>query len=505
MKNLQARRHDRPAAYFWALLACAATALATMPLLGVVDLANIVMLFLLAVALIAMTLGSGPAVVAAFASVALFDFFFVPPRFSWAVQEVQYLITFAVMLVVALIVGRLTGRLREEADVLARREAQTAALYEMAKKLSGALQAGQVADTVQEFVAAHLDAEATLFLPDAENRLHPLPENKPVSADAPHLLAVYEKGEALSLAAEESAYKPALALPLRSPLRTRGVLLVTAGDSGQLFTPEHRALLDAVTSLAAIAVERLHFSDVAHEAMLDMESERLRSALLSAVSHDLRTPLTVLVGLADSLCLARPALPQPQADAAAAMRGEALRLSGLVHNLLDMARLQVGKPRLDREWQPLEEVVGSSLQHMARILAGRQVRVALAPDLPPVEIDAVMMERVLCNLLENAAKYAPTGEILVEAARSGDRVEVAVADCGPGLPAGSEEAVFGLFARGRHEGGAGGVGLGLAICRVIVEAHGGRIRAENRPGGGARFVFELPVGNPPAIEEVVHV
>ncbi|MDK9726250.1 MAG: DUF4118 domain-containing protein [Sterolibacteriaceae bacterium MAG5] len=468
------------------------------------SLANIVMLFLLTVAVVAVTFGRGPAVAAAFASVALFDFFFVPPRFSMAVDDVQYLITFSVMLIVALIVGGLTARLREEADAAARREAQTAALYVMAKNLSGALRAEQVAETARDFVSGHVEAVATLYLPDGAEGLHPVPTQEGLAAAIPHIRAVYEQGEPMVLAAAESAYAPALALPLQSPLRTRGVLLVSAEGDSRLFAPERRSLLEAVASLVAIAVERLHFSEVAQQATLAMESERLRSALLSAVSHDLRTPLTVLVGLADSLRMARPALPAAQAETAAVLHEEALRLSGLVHNLLDMARLQVGARRLNREWQPLEEVVGSSLRHMERSLAGRCVRLDLAADLPLLELDAVLMERVFCNLIENAAKYAPTGELKIEARRVDDRVEVAVADRGPGLPPGGGEKLFGLFERGRHEDSAGGVGLGLAICRVIVEAHGGRIRAEERPGGGARFVFDLPVGDPPVIDEDAH-
>ncbi len=488
--------------YLLAVLACLAMTAAATPLLGVVDLANIVMLFLLTVVLVAVTLGGGPAVAAAFASVALFDFFFVPPRFSMAVHDAQYLITFAVMLTVALVIGRLAGTLREERDAASRREARTAALYEMAKKLAAALAPEQVAETVRDFVSGHLDAAATLYLPGDDGTLAAVPTGD--ATPIPHVAAVYEKGEVLVMAGEESAYAPALALPLKSPLRTRGVLLVTAPGATSLFAAERRQQFEAVASLAAIAVERLHFSAVAHQAMLDMESERLRSALLSAVSHDLRTPLTVLVGLADSLCLARPPLPQQQAETAAAVREEALRLSELVHNLLDMARLQVGRPRLKKEWQPLEEVVGSSLNHMKKILAGREVRVRLADDLPLLELDAVMIERVLCNLLDNAAKYAPDGAIAIEAELRGSRVEVAISDAGPGLAPGTEDEVFGLFERGRHEGTGTGVGLGLAICRIIVEAHGGRIRAENRPAGGARFVFELPVGNPPAVEEDVN-
>jgi two-component system sensor histidine kinase KdpD len=303
----------------------------------------------------------------------------------------------------------------------------------------------------------------------------------------------------MHLAAEESGYAPALALPLVSSVRTRGVLLVYSEHAERFSATERRPLLDAVASLAAIAVERLHYGEVVQEVTVNMESERLRTALLSAVSHDLRTPLTVLVGLADALTLTKPSLPAPALESALAIRDQALRLSGLVHNLLDMARLHTGKIVLNREWQPLEEVVGSSLKAMAGVLAGREVHVELAPDLPPLEFDAVLLERVFCNLLENAAKYAPRGTILITAHVAGEVVEIAVVDAGPGVPPQGEDSVFDLFERGRHSGAGGG--LGLAICRAIVEVHGGRIRAERRVEGGTRIVFTLPLGTPPVLEE----
>ncbi|WP_310450132.1 DUF4118 domain-containing protein [Sulfuritalea sp.] len=487
--------------YFRAALACVATTLLTLPLLGVVDAANIVMIFLLVVALVAVRLGSGPAILAAFGGVGLFDFFFVEPRFSMAVADAQYLITFAVMLAVALVIGQLAARLREKALLATRREDEMRALYDMSKELSGAISAEQVADIVRSFLGRRLEIEAILYLPRADETLVAIPARQDAERCQAHVRAVHEQGRPMHLAAEESGYRPALALPLASPVRTRGVLLVFGEHAEQVCAAERRPLLDAVASLTAIVVERLHYGEVLQEVTLRMESVRLRSALLSAVSHDLRTPLTVLVGLADALTLVRPALPPPALESALAIRDQALRLSGMVHNLLDMARLQTGKTVLNKEWQPLEEVVGSSLKAMAGLLAEREVRVDLAPDLPPLEFDAVLLERVFCNLLENAAKYAPQGEIAIAARVVGDTVEVSVADAGPGLPPNAAQDVFDLFARGGHSGATGGVGLGLAICRAIVEAHGGRIWAERRAAGGTRMAFTLPLGTPPVLEE----
>ena len=227
----------------------------------------------------------------------------------------------------------------------------------------------------------------------------------------------------------------------------------------------------------------------------------MRNSLLSALSHDVRTPLTAIVGMASTLAERRHLPQATQDELVASIRDNAGRMSELVANLLDMARLQAGQVVLNREWQMLEEVVGSALAHLAPALQPLHVTVALPPALPLLDIDAVLIERVLCNLLDNAAKYAAPGHgIHISAECHGADVHVVVIDDGPGIPAGTEEAIFQKFTRGQPESVQPGAGLGLAICRTIVEAHHGRIWAENRPEGGARFVFSLPVGAPPAVE-----
>jgi two-component system sensor histidine kinase KdpD len=233
-----------------------------------------------------------------------------------------------------------------------------------------------------------------------------------------------------------------------------------------------------------------------------MESERLRNSLLAALSHDLRTPLTVLVGLAESLTLTKPALSPAQLESAEAIQDEARRMSTLVSNLLDMARIESGEVKLNLQWQPLEEVVGSALSATQGMMKQHVVEVHVPRDLPLVRIDALLIERVLVNLLENASKYTPPGSRIILAAEAiADQLSVSVSDNGPGLPAGREEAVFQKFTRGERESATPGVGLGLTICRAIVESHQGKIVATNRPGGGARFTFTLPLGQPPAAAE----
>lgn len=484
--------------YLVAVIACAVTtALATL-LTDYFDLANIVMLFLLTVVLVAARLGRGPAVTAAFLSVALFDFFFVPPKLSFTVHDAQYLLTFAVMLAVALITGELTAGLRRQAQTASLKEARTRALYEMARELSGALTLAQAAGIVQRFLVNVVGGEAVIFMADNDGKLQiagDSPGNDLAALDRPIVELAYAGGEYIDL--DSSGY-----FPLKASARVRGVMAVSFKRQDMLALQEHYDLLEAVASLIAIVAERLHYVEVANSSQLQIQTERLRSSILSALSHDIRTPLTALTGLADSLSVARPPLPARQQEMASAIRDQAIRLSGLVANLLDMAKLNAGDVKLRKEWQPFEEVVGSSIKLLESALGAHPVHVQLPADLPLLEFDSVLIERVMCNLLENATKYSPPGAAIEISARDmGEHVEVSVRDRGPGVDGAQQKTIFELFVRGAKESAKPGVGLGLAICRAIVESHGGTIRVENEPSGGACFTFTMPKGHPPSVEE----
>jgi two-component system sensor histidine kinase KdpD len=490
--------------YLWSGAICAAVTLLTAPLHAVLDLANIVMVFLLAVVFVAVRYGRGPAVMAAFLSVGTFDFFYVPPRFTFSVHDAQYLLTFAVMLVVALVIGQLTASLKSQARVATLREERVTALYEMSRDLSAALTVEQVAEIGARFVKSEFDANSALMLADAQSRVQaPLvPPGSAFSVDLGMAQLAYQLAHTDNQHNDTLRLSPVVYVALKAPMRVRGVLAVESQNTARLHGAEQRRLLETCASLLAISLERIHYVDVAQSTMLQMESERLRNSLLAAISHDLRTPLTALVGMAESLPLLKPPPTGEQAEIIGAMRDAALRMNSLVANLLDMARLQAGPVPLNRQWQPLEEVVGSALQAMSGALDRGRVHVALPEDLPLLNIDAALIERVLCNLLENAVKYTPPGSPIEISAEAADQhVTVRVDDHGSGLPAGREDAVFQMFERGRKEIGQLGVGLGLAICRAIVQVHGGAIRGETRPGG-ARFSFDLPRGVPPAMDEL---
>ncbi|MEO8525717.1 MAG: two-component system sensor histidine kinase KdpD [Caldimonas sp.] len=492
----------QPSGYVVALVACALLTAIALPLEAVLDLPNIVMLFLLAVLGVAMRYGRGPAALASLLNVAAFDYFFVPPRLSFAVADIQYVLTFGVMLAVGLIVGQLTAGLRYQARIAIHRERRSHSLFEVARDLSSVLATEQVVEAAEEAVAREFHAKAHIFVLDSNDRLNSVaPPHEGPGLDAGTARWAFDHSQAAGLGTDTLPGSAWLYLPLKAPMRTRGVLALRPEEPRLLLVPEQRRQLETFAALAAIALERVHYVDVAQGATVQIESERLRNSLLAALSHDLRTPLAGLVGLAESLRLTRPALSAEQAEIALALQAEAMRMSTQVNNLLDMARIESGEVRLRREWHSIEEIVGSAVRATARVLAPRTISTALAAELPLVECDAVLIERVFINLLENAAKYTPpSAHVRISAHAEEATMRITVADDGPGIRAGQEEAVFQKFTRGARESAVAGVGLGLAICKAIVEAHGGTISAANLAGGGAAFDFSLPLGTPPALD-----
>jgi two-component system sensor histidine kinase KdpD len=493
----------RYAPYAWTLLTTAVATVAATPLLPHVSLTNIAMLFLLAVVFVAVRFGRRPAVLAAVANVLAFDFFFVPPRFTLAVSDVEYLLTFAVLLTVGLVIGQLAAGLRYQAQVATHREGRARDLYQMARELSAALTEEQIVEISDRYIRSSFLAKTALLLADLQDRLIPRAPSAPGPSSIDTAIAqwVFDRNEAAGIGTDTLPASGLLYLPLKAPMRVRGVMVVEPAHPRWLMVPEQRRQLDTFAALIAIALERVHFVSVAQDALINIESERLRNSLLSALSHDLRTPLTALVGLAETLQLQGSKLTPAQSEVARAIHAQALRTSALVNNLLDMARLESGQVTLHKAWQSLEEIVGAALRAREDTLRHHNVNVMLPADLPLVSGDAVLLERVFVNLFENAAKYTPAGtHVTVTAAVRDHHLQVEVQDDGPGLPAGREQAIFEKFERGKAESGIAGIGLGLAICKAIVEAHGGRIWAENRAEGGARFVFTLPVEPTPPVE-----
>ncbi len=463
------------------------------------ELANQAMIYLLAVTLVAVWRGRGPSVLASMLAVVSFDFFFVPPRFSFAISDTQFVVTFAVMLAVGLIISNLAANIRSRARVAGYREQRTAALYEMSRELARADDLAEMLRTAVGHVGRVFEAQAVILLPDADGRIgHPASPSTNASlhgADLSVAQWVFDRGEPAGLGTETLPAAQAHYLPLTGSQGRIGVLALQPSSLRRLFIPEQQRLLETFASQIALALERARLGAAAHESELATESERLRNALLASISHDLRTPLASIVGASSSL-LERGA-QVAEADRLELLRAineEAQRMTGLIDNVLDMARIQAGAASLNLQWQALEELIGATLKRLERRLAGHRVAVHVPEHLPLVHVDGVLIGQVLANLLDNAAKYAPPGtRISISAEAAADQVRVSVADEGPGLPPGEEKRVFEKFHRAVPEGAQSGVGLGLSIAKAILQAHGGTIEVENLPAGGAVFRFSLPL------------
>jgi len=434
-----------------------------------------------------------------------FDFFFIPPFYTLAVHDLSHVVTFGVMFMVAIVISGLTQRVRAQAEAADQREQRTASLYALSRELAAAKEVEGIAQIAALHLFEALGVDTALFVASAERTAvralqiaqHGLSINDQEQRTAQWS---WQHERPAGFATDSLPSARATYLPLLASRGKVAVLAVHAAEPTRLLNPETRQHLAAFAHQIASAIERTELAGEAQWAHLQMETEQMRSSLLSSVSHDLRTPLAVMTGAASSLLEDEIDAPTRR-ELTETILQEALRLNRLVRNLLDMTRLEAGAVRVNKEWQPLEEVVGSALNRMEEALAGRQVLTELPPDLPLVPLDAVLIQQLLVNLLENAVKYTPAGSPLeIRARKQPAGVEVIVADRGPGIPPGEEARIFQKFYR-VSGGQGGGVGLGLAIGRGIAMAHGGQLVVVNRNGGGAEFRFRLPVdGEPPAPE-----
>jgi two-component system sensor histidine kinase KdpD len=499
-----ARRRQEPAGYAAGFIVVVVATLLGRFAFGVESLADVVMVYLLAIVLISLRWGLGPSLTSAVLGVLSFDFFFIPPYYTFAVADLRHVVTFAVMFLVAAVISGLTKRVRDQADAARERELRTASLYSLSRALAAAKTTVEAATFGTKHVHDVFAVNARVLLRQNGGHLVVLGE------DTSWTFAIDEKeravaewvsqhGRAAGAGTDTLPSASATYLPLESSGKRVGVLGVVPEGKSPFSEYEQKKHLEAFAGQIAAALDRTRLADEAREAQLRIEAEQLRNALLSSISHDLRTPLAVITGTASTLL-------DPKLDATTrndlteTVLSEAERLNRLVRNLLDMTRLDAGAVEVKKEWQPIEEAIGAAIERTESVLGARPIDTKLPEDLPLVPYDSILLQQVLVNLLENAAKYTPTGTpIEIAAAPTEGALEVVVADRGPGLPPGDETKIFEKFYRGAKE--RGGVGLGLTICRGIVTAHGGRIWAENREGGGAAFHFTLPIeGSPPSMD-----
>ena len=459
-------------------------------------LPDVAMVYVLVIVVAAVRWGRGPSVAAAAFSVAAYDFFFVEPYYTFAVHDLRHTLTFATMFVIGLVIGTLALRIRRGERAAVRREQRTAALLALSRELETALDESAAARAIVTAVSRVFGRGGAVLLADPAQGLRPAAHAGDVALDAPELaVARYalERDEPAGAGTDTLPGARVRCLPLRSGPESFGVLVIAAGPEGAI-RHEDRDLLEAFARQGALVLARSRLLEQAKAAAVRARTEELRSSLLSSVSHDLRTPLAAITGAVSALRdEAAGTEPRERSELLETIAEEAGRLERLLANLLDMTRLESGGIELKREWVPLEEIVGGALTRLEAQLAGREIRTEIPAELPLAFGDPVLLEQLVLNLLENAARHTPAGTpIEIRAAAAEGALELEVADRGPGLAPGEETRIFEKFQRGARAG-AGGVGLGLAICRAIATAHGGSVHAENRPGGGALFRLVLPL------------
>jgi two-component system sensor histidine kinase KdpD len=463
---------------------------------------NLVMIYLLVVVLAAIYLGRGPSLLAAVTSVLVFDFFFVPPQFTLGVSDTEYLLTFAALLVVGLVVSSLTVRVREQADAATQREAQTAELYALSRDLAVAFNLREILEAVVAHIGQTFSREVAVLQPrTGDGQLEPRAATMGFVPDENQLAVAewsFRHGQMAGRGTDTLPSADIRCLPLKTARGVVGVLAVKPMSPSSLLTPDQRDLLQAFASQAALAIERAQLVEQARQAELLQSTEKLQRTLLSMISHDLRTPLVSITGALSSLQDDTASLDgATQRLLIENATGEAGRLNRLVGNLLDMTRIEAGALRVNYDLYDVQDVIGSSLEPLDTQLKEHPVAVQVAPNLPLVPLDFVLVVQVLTNLLDNAAKYSPPGSpIGVRAQIDGEVLQIEVEDRGSGIPPSDLERIFDKFYRVQQPGSVSGTGLGLSICKGIVEAHAGRIWAENRDGGGTRVTLTLPLDGP---------
>ena len=492
--------------YVTAIAIIALTSAVSLMLRPHLQITDIAMLFLLAVVVVAYSHRRGPAVIACLLSILAFDFGFVPPYYTLHVDDAAYFLTFGVMLLVALIMTHLTARIGEQADDATEREQRTATLFSLSRELAGARDLSDQIPIAARHIGRAGQGESSIVLkePGARSPSESWPDQGVFDSVAVRVAATwaYEKGESAGWGTNRCAEAEALVVPLKSSTQPMGIVTLRPDSLEQILSRGQRRTVEALAAQSAGAFERTLLAQGREQAKVEVESERLRTALLSSLSHDLRTPLASIEGAASSLLEESGTLSTAvQRDMAQTILEESRRMTRLVTNLLDMVRVEADALAVQKVWQPLEEALGVALLRLDERLAGHVVETKLPIGLPLVPIDELLIEQVFINLLENAVKYTPRGTMIsVSAWQDGSAVLVEVADSGPGIPEGDEEAIFRKFHRTSGTDQAsppGGSGLGLTICRGIVAAHGGRMWLERKPDAGAAFRFTVPLDGPP--------
>lgn len=483
----------KPSAFIYATLAIAICTIGLLPLRGKLEPTNLVMVYLIAVMLVAFRFGTSPSMLASILGVAAFNFFFVAPYHTFSVYDASYNFTFAVMFAASLLIGSIASRLRLQAMFYRQKETEIRHLFSLAKVLSSTRGHENMAAAAAKYVGDVLNAVVMIWLPNESKELQPI-------SSVDMKVDIREKGAAQwafensqqagagtdTLTATKGRY-----IPLIEEDIVVGVMGVIPLKEQEL-QPEQLTTLEAFSTIIAISLQRATKSLEAEQSRIETEAEKLRNTLLQSISHDLRTPLVSISGLSSELLEKHGYLPPKAEEMVKTIYNQSSHLAKIVKNVLDITGLESGKMKLNKQPYFLEEIIGSALLRLKNILPENALNFNIrTKDL--IEVDGLLIEQVFMNLIENAVKYAESSKLLninISVEDKKKYLQIYVADNGPGLPKGEEVKIFEKFHKGMREG----TGLGLPICKSIIEAHGGQIWARNLPGGGAMFTFTLPKG-----------
>jgi len=465
---------------------------------------NIVMSFIMGVLLVSARYGAGPGIFSSIGGVLLFNFFFTTPYYTFVVDDTEYILTFSVMLAISLLISELLSRIRSQAREARHREQQTQELYEFSRRLTGTTGPSNIAGVAEKYLEELFEYPAVVLTPGEHDQLQGASqrESKP-NLEGPTIDATYEcfrSQQPLGTGTGQRTELDGLMVPMVVSDDTLGVVVFKT--SGGDIPDDQMQMIKTCVTQVALSLERDQLAEETREMLLEVEVERMRSALLSSISHDLRTPLAGIVGSAETL-YKRDLSDSSRKNHQETIYRESQRMLRLVDNLLNMVRIESGNLNVDKEWYPIEDVIGSALNRLEDTLKDRPVEIQYPEEPTLVPLDGVLIEQVLINLIDNAIKYTPEGSAIeIKAETADSQLLIGVADHGSGIDPGNQEQIFRKFFREERTSPDGQTGLGLAICKAIVESHGGHITASNRPEGGALFEFSLPIeGEPPEVPE----
>ena len=460
-------------------------------------------LYVLAVVITAYLGGLGPSIMVSVVGVLAFDFFFIRPYLSFSVSDTQYILTFLVLLLVGIVISYLTARVRRQTEAAKIKERETYALFALGRDLAVSNDLETYMQVIIKRARETFGHDIIAFLPDPEkkNTLKPYAGGQNISIDENERAAAFwsfEHQKVVGSGTDTLPNSKARFIPLVTARGKVGVLAILANDSKDKLTIGQERLLEAYADLAAVAIESILLNEEAHNAQILRDTEKLQTALLNSVSHDLRTPLVSIIGVLSSLQEGGIHLDDAAKEKLVKVAWEeAERLNHLITNLLDVSRVEAGAIRILKQASDVQDLVGTALEQLGNRTVSRPIQVDIPLNLPFVSVDFGLIVQTLVNIIDNALKYSPANSsIEIKARNIGDEVQIEIADRGFGIPPADLLQVFDKFYRIDHPGSVAGTGLGLSICKGIVEAHGGHIVAENRVGGGTIIRLILPVAEP---------